>query len=395
MNVLFVHYGEDRLAGSEIALLELMKCLRTKDVSPVLWCNANAMRAAAERLGIPTHQDRFEFYFDYSSPAFSVTQYVRQARRGAALIAETEAKLVHCNSAAPVQWMLPAAWRHRAPLVAYIHGAYLRRSRYVLGLHEADRIVAVSSAVAAPFLDDGIAADRVDVVPNGFDFETLGAGDRKSLRAELGIPGDAVVAAIIGSLIHLKGHDILFNALRRMVLPPNFHLLVLGDGPERARIESEAEGLPVHFLGYRSDVGAILRDNVDFIVVPSRAEAFGRVIIEAGAFGVPAIGTRVGGISEAIADNLTGLIVPPEAPGDLALAISRMIESRSLRTDLGAAAKVRATTFEINTSAARMLTNYQLAIEACDKGGRGRVLSRSHLRPYLNLVFPKSTSRPS
>src|SRR6202000_943849 len=93
-----------------------------------------------------------------------------------------------------------------------------------------------------------------------------------------------------------------------------FHLLVVGDGPQRSEFEALAAGLPVHFLGHRTDLGAILRDAVDFLVAPSRQEAFGRVIMEAAFAGRPAIGANVDGIPEAILDQATGILVPPESP---------------------------------------------------------------------------------
>ena len=316
MNVLFVHFGDDWVAGSEVALLELMRALIEKGVQPHLWCNAPAMEQAARKIGIPVDRDVFVHAFDYSSPRFSPAAYMRLWRRGREMIAKSGADIVHCNSAAPAQWMLPASRSKKMPLLINLHSRYHRRSRYVLGVHLADRVVAVSSAIAQPLLADGMEAGRIAVVYNGFDADTLLRGDAKGLRAQFGIPADAVVGAVAGRLVHHKGHDILFQAMKSGAVRP-FPLLIVGDGPDRAAYEKEATGLPVHFLGYRSDLGAILRDAADFLVAPSRQEAFGRVIVEAGFAGIPAIGTRVEGIPEAIEENVTGLLVPPEAPDAL------------------------------------------------------------------------------
>ena len=64
MKILFVHYGDDWLAGSEIALLELIGGLRKQGVSPFLWCNAPALEKAAADAGIPVWRDPFAYYFD-------------------------------------------------------------------------------------------------------------------------------------------------------------------------------------------------------------------------------------------------------------------------------------------------------------------------------------------
>ncbi len=387
MNVLFVHYGDDWIAGSEIALLEMMRGLAKTGIAPFLWCNAPAMERTAQAWGFPVKRDDFAYYFDYSSPRFSPSAYLGLVRKAMALISQTGAQLVHCNSAAPAQFMSAACWRKNVPWLVNMHSPYLRRSRYVLGIHLADQVVAVASAIAAPLIADGMAPERISVVYNGFDEQTLMQGDAKALRAELQIPGDAIVGAIAGSLIRRKGHDILFEAMR--LLPQGsqpFHLLVIGDGPERAGFEAAASGLPVHFLGRRSDLGAILRDAADFLVAPSRQEAFGRVIIEAAFAGIPAIGANVDGIPEAILDQTTGILVPPESPAALAEALSRLMTDESLRRRLGLASRARARPqFSIEICAAKMAAEIHHIRARHDAGNPGLSL-RNRLKPYGNLV---------
>ena len=387
MNVLFVHFGDNWIAGSEVALLEMLRDLSTKGIRPSLWCNMEAMETAAQAIGIPVFRDEFAYYFDYASPSFSPCAYVSLIRKAGRLIAQTHAELVHCNSAAPTQWMVPACWRKQVPLLVNLHSPYLRRSRYVLGLHLADHIVAVASAVAAPLLTDGMEAERVSVVHNGFDETGLLQGDASGLRAALHIPQDAVVGAIAGSLIRRKGHDILFEAMKdpdKFSRP--FHLLVIGDGPERASFEASAKGLPVHFLGQRSDMGAILRDCADFLLAPSRQEAFGRVIIEAAFAGIPSIGANVDGIPEAILDNVTGLLVVPESPTALRDVIARLVGDDRLRHDLGAAAQRRAKEqFSIDMCTDKMRAAYGATLQRYHSE-RFALLNPCRLKPYWNLL---------
>lgn len=385
MNILFVHYGDDWIAGSEVALLELMRALAKKGVTPFLWCNAPAMQQAAEESGIAVRRDDFAYYFDYSSPSFSPAAYLRLARKASDLIAETGAEIVHCNSAAPAQWMSLACWRSNRPWLINMHSPYLKRSRYVLGMHLADEVVAVTAAISRALVTDGMEPDRIRVIHNGFDEEALLQGNATMLKARLQIPPNAVVAAIAGSLIHRKGHDILFAAMRQM--PPGaqpFHLLVIGDGPQRGEFEALSAGLPVHFLGHRADLGAILRDAVDFLVAPSRQEAFGRVILEAGFAARPAIGANVDGIPEAILDQVTGILVPPESPAALAQAMARFIADEPMRTRMGRTAQKRARAdFTIAKSADNMMAAFG-EIRNRRRQPSGHFLRR--LRPYANLL---------
>jgi L-malate glycosyltransferase len=386
MNVLFVHYGDDWIAGSEIALLEMMRGLAARGIEPFLWCNAPAMEDAARANAIAVRRDDFAFYFDYSSPRFAPAAYLRLVRKAMALISETGAELVHCNSAAPAQWMAPACWRKGVPWLINMHSPYLRRSRYVLGMHLADEVVAVAAAISRPLVADGMDPRRIRVVYNGFDEALLMQGEAKALRAGLGIAADAVVGAIAGSLIRRKGHDILFAAMK--LLPPAtppFHLLVIGDGPDRATLETASAGLPVHFLGRRNDLGAVLRDAADFLAAPSRQEAFGRVIIEAAFAGIPAIGADVDGIPEAILDEVTGILVSPESPAALAHALSRLIADPDLRRRLGQAAQKRAREqFSIEICADAMAQAFRETRDRRRAGKLGAPMSRRS-RPYENL----------
>jgi hypothetical protein len=339
------------------------------------------MEQAAREMDIPVWRDEFTHYLDYSSPPFSLSGYRQLVKKGMARIAETGAEIVVCNSAAPAQWMSLACRRKAVPWLIYMHSRYLKRSRYVLGMHLADEIVAVTSAIAKPLLIDGMEPDRISVIHNGFDEIKFLQGRAENLRTELSIPPDRVVGAMAGSLLRLKGHDILFEAMRLMPEPPP--ILVIGDGPERKTLETLAAGLPVHFLGHRAELGAILRDAADFLVAPSRQEAFGRVIIEAAFAGIPTIGADIEGIPEAISDDVTGLLVPPESPKALASAISRLIADPDLRERLGQAARQRAKAqFSIEKVATDMA-------EALARTARRRT-KVSRLRPYTNLLFGRS-----
>lgn len=395
MNVLFVHFGDESIAGSEIALLELLRALPRAEVTPTVWCNGRQMAEAVSALGIPVVRDDFAYFFHYGSPRFSPRRYSELVRKGAALIEQTGADLVHCNSGAPAQWMTPAAWVKRTPLLVWSHSPYIKRARYVMGLHLADRVVAVATAITGPLLDDGMEPSRISVVYNGFDEAAVLQGEAKALRKGLGIPKDAVVGAIVGSLIRRKGHDVLFEAMRLLETGgAPFYLLVVGDGPQETEFRALAAGLPCHFLGRREGVGAILRDAVDLLIVPSRQEAFGRVVVEAAFAGVPAIGSRVDGLPEAISEGETGLLVEPESPRRLAEAIALMSNDPVLRSRLGAAARDRARRlFSIDHSAKQMVEEYKATLARYSPRRSLRSNMRT-LRPYLTLMTKSGKAAP-
>jgi glycosyltransferase involved in cell wall biosynthesis len=164
------------------------------------------------------------------------------------------------------------------------------------------------------------------VIPNGLsprDFEIAEAGS------------DASEVLFVGELRHLKGVDVLLEALARV---PGARAMIVGAGPDRARFEAVAVRLSltdrVTFAGAMPARDAFKLGRI--VVMPSRLESFPYIALEAAAAGIPLIATSVGGVPEIVAGTDTPL-VPPGEPADLAGAISAAISapdvarSRALR----------------------------------------------------------------
>jgi glycosyltransferase involved in cell wall biosynthesis len=189
----------------------------------------------------------------------------------------------------------------------------------------AGAIVVNSKATAARLGRIAGAAGKVIVVPNGVDPARFAPGPADpELGRALGLAPAVPVVGYFGRLERGKGVDVLMDAAARLhdKLPATAFLFV-GDGPlrETLSVRAAAVGVPACFAGYRDDVAALLR-LCAVVVLPSRQEAFGRILIEAMASGVPVVATAVGGIPEVCTDGVTGLLVPPEDPDALAVAIA-------------------------------------------------------------------------
>ena len=209
----------------------------------------------------------------------------------------------------------------------------------------ADAVVAVSEYVALRQRTAGaVARARIHVVPNPVTIPDT-VRPPAELRASLGLqPGRRLVAAG-GRLTPEKGfHDLLEAA---DALPADVDLVVVGDGPERARLESLRArlrtGARMRLAGQRSDAADCVAA-ADVCVVPSRwEEAFCLAAAEALARGRPLVATRVGAIPELVRDEVTGLLVPPASPPALAGAIRRLLETPVLAAALGAAGRAQVT----------------------------------------------------
>jgi glycosyltransferase involved in cell wall biosynthesis len=191
-----------------------------------------------------------------------------------------------------------------------------------------ERIVTLTDAGAREYLIRGIGTRRQFVtIPNGVSADSLsGAADRRGVRKEFGIGTDDFVIACVGRLVRIKGNDVLAAAAPRILAGAcgrDIRFLVVGDGPELEALKSLTERLGVRnrfsFPGFRKDVGRLL-SGADLLVMPSRNEGLGMSILEAMAMSLPVVASRVGGIPEVVTDGVTGLLVSPEDPDDLARA---------------------------------------------------------------------------
>ncbi|WP_200293734.1 glycosyltransferase family 4 protein [Rhodospirillum rubrum] len=345
LGVLYVHYGEDWLRGSERVLLDLIAGVDRQRFRPVVWCNSPVLAEEVARLGIPVERGPFAYYSGYGPPGLRPAALAGQIREGRRLIRRHRIGLVHVNSAAPAQWMIPACWLSRRPCLVHLHAPYLKRPRYTALLHHANKVVGVSRAVIGPLLADGMPPAAVAVVANGVDPRRLEGGDRRGLRRTLGIPPTARVCALVGALVAFKRHDLAIAAMKEIAAGGgDLWCLFVGEGPLRASLEQAAGGLPIRFLGACSDVGAILRDACDFIILPSDNEAFGLVILEAASQGLPCIGTDSGGVPEVIEDGRSGLLVAKGDAPALAGAMRRLADDPALCASLGEGARRLAAT---------------------------------------------------
>jgi glycosyltransferase involved in cell wall biosynthesis len=179
-----------------------------------------------------------------------------------------------------------------------------------------------------------------------------------ALRRSLGLPVEAILVGTVGRLDPVKDHKNLLNAFARIARtePPVF-LVVVGDGPMRAEIESHASNLGisarVKFLGERDNIPELLRA-FDVFALNSIAEGISNTILEAMASGLPIVATRVGGNPELVEDDVSGQLIPPRNPDALTAALERYLREPETCRRHGIAARERAEKyFSLNRMASR------------------------------------------
>lgn len=191
-----------------------------------------------------------------------------------------------------------------------------------------DRHACVGNAVAEFAASiGGLPREKLVVIPNGVDHESIAATRSIDLQAEFGIPAVRKTFLFVGRLDPQKAPEVLMHAF--VDLRPretNAHLMFVGDGPDRTKLEElvMAAGVQefVTFAGRRTDVAAIMR-SAHCLVLPSRWEGLPNVILEAMSAGLPVIATRVEGSSELLADGEYGTLVSVDSSAELSTAMER------------------------------------------------------------------------
>ncbi len=277
---------------------------------------------------------------------------LRMVRRVAEVVESHEVDLIHVRSRVPAT-IGYLAWRRVAARASFRLGSRQRLPSFITTAHGhytphlgsqvmgwGRYTIAISEAIARHMLDRfGVPLEKIRLIPRGVD---LARFDFRPPR-EAAPKGDWRISAI-GRLTPIKGHRELLRAFAAVAKTfPKSKLFIVGQAsPRHERYLKELQemtlrlgiGHQVEFTGHEPDVAGHLAQ-VDLLVLPSVGEeAFGRALIEAGACGVPAIGTRIGGISEVIADRKSGLLVPPGDPAALSQAILKLLKDRAWAAEL-------------------------------------------------------------
>lgn len=226
--------------------------------------------------------------------------------------------------------------------------ARLRRTGLVCGLpllKRLTRVVAISAEIEAELLAHGFAADQIARIPNGVDVTRFApARDPAAAGSQVGFGPETVL--FLGRLDAQKGLDTALAAWVRVAARrPAARLVLVGSGPAQASLQAHARelglGSQVQFPGTRSDPEVVLRASQVFLL-PSRSEGMSNALLEAMATGLACVATRIGGNSDLLEHEETGLLVPPGDVAALADALLALLEDPGLRDGLGTAARAAA-----------------------------------------------------
>jgi glycosyltransferase involved in cell wall biosynthesis len=202
-------------------------------------------------------------------------------------------------------------------------------------LRSFDRVVAVSEGTKRRVLNCGVSANRITVIHNGIvteDYEPARVA-RGYLRERFKLPADALIVGSVGRLSPEKGQYDLLEAARQLApARPHVYFALTGDGPDeaglRARVHEYGLDDRVLFTGKLKDARPVFRD-LDILALTSHTEGFPNVVLEALCMETPVLATDVGGTSEIIQDEVTGVLIPARQSNRIEAGLLRLIDDRA------------------------------------------------------------------
>ena len=261
-----------------------------------------------------------------------------------------------------------------------------------------------------------IAPSKIQVLGHGslagidlqrFQTSQFSPQDQLALRDELGIHAATKIILFVGRITEDKGIDELFHAFHHLLQEVK-HIALVVVGPFEKNLEltfraqaARLGGGHIVFTGYHSQPERYMAI-ADILCIPSYREGFGTVVIEAAAMGVPAVGTRIYGLTDAIVDGETGYLVEPKHVSQLAHALQTLLVDDNLRKKFAESARQRAISqFDSIVCGKLLVADYIriLSEQGCvSQLNQNKAicpspfaLGKTHLRPRQRLVITGAT----
>jgi len=324
MNILQI-LPELNVGGVETGTVDLAKYLVRAGHKAVVVSNGGELVKELESNGaihyqLPVHKK-------------SIVSMIKAIPLLAEIIKKEKIEIVHARSRVPAWIAYFAVRRTNAAFITTCHG-YYKKHLFSQVMGWGKRVIVLSNVIGRHMIDDfGVPHERIKLVPRGVDLEKFKYTDPSGKRKkEFNI-------GIIGRLTPIKGHLHFIKAMAKVArVVPYIKIWIVGDAPsskeaykEEIQVLVRRLGLShcTEFLGTQRDIPAIL-SSLDLLVLATTThEAFGRVIIEAQASGVPVVASEVGGVIDIIDNEKTGLLIPPADPDRIAEAAIRIYKDHA------------------------------------------------------------------
>jgi len=334
MNILQI-LPELNVGGVETGTVDLAKYLVAQGHKSVVVSNGGVLVARLQADGskhytLPVHKKNL------------FTMY-RCVAKLVSIIQKEKIDIVHARSRVPAWIAFFACRKTEAHFLTTCHGYYSPHLfSKVMGWGKL--IIAISEVIGRHMVQDfATPAENIRVISRSVDLEKF------NLPRVAKADKNVFTVVMIGRITPLKGHPYFLRAMARVIHQlPGVRVQIIGDAPPKKQpykdeliLLAKRLGISerVEFMGNRQDIPELLSKADCLVLSTITPEAFGRVIIEAQAAGVPVVATRVGGVTEIIEHEKTGLLVEPKEIGAMSEAVLRILNDPKFSATLVIEAK--------------------------------------------------------
>lgn len=363
MNVLHI-IGNLRLGGAQVCLKYLVENNTDKTIRHYIY------PLRCKQIDISINADIIKRPF----PDYDPRKFLTILK----LCKEHNIDIIHTHLHKPVIAGLLAGYFCKARIIIHEHGPVFRKGlqyslyRFLLKIlgHRAHCCIAVSNETKSCLVNKGnIDPDKIKVIYNAVDLDKFQPDRqlRRKVRSHLQAQPEDIIIGFMGRLNDIKGVDLLIKATAQLLKTNSRYLLVLlGDGPRRQSYQNLANELGIAnrviFTGFCPDITKYM-NAFDIGAVPSREESFGISAIELMCMNIPVVCSGMEGLGEIITHNETGLITPQNTPDQIAAAIDRLTNDKSLQNKLTLNAQTFCKQFGIKEQVNKISTIYHSILE--------------------------------
>ncbi|HEY9799223.1 MAG TPA: glycosyltransferase family 4 protein [Leptolyngbyaceae cyanobacterium] len=314
MSILHITNHVQEIGNGIVNVAVDLACLQAKNGHQVAIASASGgYEPLLARYGVR------HFHLDQSRQPLNLMRAIWNFRQ---IIQKFQPDIVHAHMMTGVVLAGILKGNYGYNLVSTVHNEF-QRSAVLMGL--ADRVIAVSHAVADSMVRRGIPSHKLRVVSNG----TLGSPRHRPLADYQPIPLQRPAITVVAGMYYRKGIAELITAFSKIAKDfPEAHLYLVGNGPDRSNFEAMAQNLPfsnrIHFEGFQPEPQRYMLAT-DIFVLPSHCESFGLVLTEAREAGCAIIASNVDGIPETLDKGQAGLLVPPKNSDALAGTLAQLL----------------------------------------------------------------------
>ncbi len=344
-NILFVHCSDGSISASENALLDILSALPKSNYTPIVWSNDELFLEHVKQIKNIPHESLLDNTFEQSRDTATVSNSILIVQKTIQRLKNLDIQLVHIHDHLPCPMFILACKLCHIPFLNNLLSIEKLEHASTLQLNYAERIICASPKINKAITDKGYEQHKIKQITQGIDLERTQTYFPLDIRERLNITKSSPIISTAASLEYKQGIDNCISILAVLHHKHHIkaHLLIIGDGAERLKLEQQVidEKLEhfVHFLGESDIVTSLLKNTADIFLSGARVDPYAINIAEAAILKIPIVAPNIDAIPLIVKHKKTGLIYTVGDHVTAANNIATLLSDEKLKTSLTKKAK--------------------------------------------------------